>query len=84
MVLVGDEPYYGPLGFKRVPRGQISMPRPVDLDRILAVEIKPGAVAQPDRRSLPRRPRQDAERAAWPGLTVTGCAAFVSAPHLLL
>ena len=46
VVLVGDEPYYGPLGFKRIPRGQISMPRPVDLDRLLAVEIKPGAVAQ--------------------------------------
>jgi len=45
VVLVGDEPYYGPLGFKRIPRGQLSMPRPVDLDRILAVEIKPGAVA---------------------------------------
>ena len=45
-MLVGDEPYYGPLGFKRIPRGQISMPRPVDLDRILAVEIKPGAVAR--------------------------------------
>lgn len=45
VVLVGDEPYYGPLGFKRVPRGQISMPRPVDLDRILVVEIEPGAVA---------------------------------------
>jgi predicted N-acetyltransferase YhbS len=46
VVLVGDEPYYGPLGFKRITRGQISMPRPVDPDRILAVEIKPGAVAQ--------------------------------------
>ncbi len=45
VVLVGDEPYYGPLGFKRVPRGQITMPRPVDLDRILAVEIEPGALA---------------------------------------
>ena len=45
VVLVGDEPYYGPLGFKRIPRGQVSMPRPVDLDRILAVEIKPGALA---------------------------------------
>ena len=45
VVLVGDEPYYGPLGFKRIPRGQISMPRPVDLDRLLAVEIAPGAVA---------------------------------------
>jgi predicted N-acetyltransferase YhbS len=45
VVLVGDEPYYGPLGFKRVPRGQIEMPRPVDLDRILAIDLKPGAVA---------------------------------------
>lgn len=45
VVLVGDEPYYGPLGFKNIPRGQISMPRPVDLDRLLAVEIAPGAVA---------------------------------------
>jgi predicted N-acetyltransferase YhbS len=45
VVLVGDEPYYGPLGFKKIPRGQISMPRPVDLDRLLAVEFEPGAVA---------------------------------------
>jgi predicted N-acetyltransferase YhbS len=44
VVLVGDEPYYGPLGFKRIPRGQISMPRPVDLGRLLAVEIKAGTV----------------------------------------
>jgi predicted N-acetyltransferase YhbS len=46
VLLVGDEPYYGPLGFKRIPRGQVAMPRPVDLDRILAVEIEPGAVAR--------------------------------------
>jgi predicted N-acetyltransferase YhbS len=45
VVLVGDEPYYGPLGFRQVPRGQITMPRPVDLNRLLAVEIQPGAVA---------------------------------------
>lgn len=45
VLLVGDEPYYGPLGFKRVPRGQVSMPRPVDLSRVLAVELTPGAVA---------------------------------------
>ena len=45
VLLVGDEPYYGPLGFKRIRRGQISMPRPVDLDRLLAVELTPGAVA---------------------------------------
>lgn len=46
VVLVGDEPYYGPLGFSRIPRGQIAMPRPVDLSRLLAVEIEPGAVAK--------------------------------------
>ena len=46
VILVGDEPYYGPLGFKKIPRGQISMPRPVDLDRLLAVEFAPGAVAR--------------------------------------
>lgn len=46
VVLVGDEPYYGPLGFNRIPRGQITMPRPVDPDRLLAREIVAGAVAR--------------------------------------
>jgi predicted N-acetyltransferase YhbS len=46
VILVGDEPYYGPLGFRRIPRGQISMPRPVDLDRLLSHEITPGSVAK--------------------------------------
>ena len=46
VILVGDEPYYGPLGFKRIPRGQVPMPRPVDLDRLLSHEITPGAVAR--------------------------------------
>lgn len=62
VVLVGDEPYYGPLGFKRIPRGQLTMPRPVDLDRILAVEIQPGALAlftgevcHADRAKVPER-----------------------------
>lgn len=45
VVLVGDEPYYGPLGFRKVRRGQLSMPRPVDLYRILAVELEAGGVA---------------------------------------
>ncbi|MDQ6436809.1 N-acetyltransferase [Mesorhizobium sp. LHD-90] len=43
VLLVGDEPYYGPLGFRRISRGQISMPRPVDLDRILVHELTPAA-----------------------------------------
>lgn len=45
VILVGDEPYYGPLGFARVPRGQFTMPRPIDPNRLLAHEIVPGAVA---------------------------------------
>jgi predicted N-acetyltransferase YhbS len=44
VVLVGDEPYYARLGFRRVPRGQIAMPGPVDPDRLLAVELIPGAL----------------------------------------
>ncbi|WP_309083263.1 N-acetyltransferase [Chelativorans sp.] len=45
VLLVGDEPYYGPLGFQRVPHGQIAMPRPVDPNRLLAAELREGALA---------------------------------------
>lgn len=45
VVLVGDEPYYGPLGFSRIPKGQAEMPRPVDPARFLACELRPGALA---------------------------------------
>ena len=45
VVLVGDEPYYARLGFRRVPHGQILMPGPVDPDRLLAAELAPGALA---------------------------------------
>jgi predicted N-acetyltransferase YhbS len=45
VVLVGDEPYYEKLGFKRIPRGQIVLPGPVNPDRLLAVELVPGALA---------------------------------------
>lgn len=45
VVLVGDAPYYGPLGFdKVVPFGQLVMPRPVDPKRLLAAELTPGAL----------------------------------------
>ena len=46
VVLVGDAPYYGQLGFSRIPYGQIAMPRPVDRERLLACELAPGALAQ--------------------------------------
>ena len=45
VVLVGDEPYYGKAGFKRVPKGQASMPGPVDPQRLLIAELVEGAFA---------------------------------------
>ena len=44
VVLVGDEPYYGRLGFRRIPWGQITLPGPVDATRLLAAELLPGAL----------------------------------------
>ena len=43
VLLVGDEPYYGRLGFKRVPRGRATMPGPVDARRLLVAELVEGA-----------------------------------------
>src|SRR5437763_1984318 len=54
VVLVGDEPYYARVGFRRVPNGAITMPGPVDPARMLAAELVDGAlqgvsgVVQPD------------------------------------
>ncbi len=45
VILVGDEPYYGPLGFKPVPKGQMKMPGPVDPARLLVAELAEGASA---------------------------------------
>jgi predicted N-acetyltransferase YhbS len=43
VLLVGDLDYYSRVGFSRVPRGKITMPGPVDPDRILYCELRPGA-----------------------------------------
>jgi predicted N-acetyltransferase YhbS len=43
VILVGDEPYYGPLGFSRIKKGQVTMPGPVDPARLLVAELAPGA-----------------------------------------
>jgi predicted N-acetyltransferase YhbS len=43
VVLVGDVPYYGRCGFSRIPKGQVSMPGPVDPDRLLVAELVSGA-----------------------------------------
>jgi len=41
--LVGDEPYYGRLGFKIVPKGRAAMPGPVDYNRLLVAELAEAA-----------------------------------------
>jgi predicted N-acetyltransferase YhbS len=43
IVLVGDEPYYGRVGFKVVPKGSVTMPGPVDYSRLLVAELAEGA-----------------------------------------
>lgn len=45
VVLVGDEPYYGRCGFKRIAAGLAAMPGPVDPDRLLVCELSEGAFA---------------------------------------
>jgi predicted N-acetyltransferase YhbS len=44
VLLVGDEPYYGPLGFQVFPRGQARMPRPVDPERLLVALFDPAVL----------------------------------------
>ncbi|MBB3771841.1 putative N-acetyltransferase YhbS [Angulomicrobium tetraedrale] len=39
LLLVGDEPYYGRMGFKRVPHGQVTLPGPVDPARVLVCTL---------------------------------------------
>jgi predicted N-acetyltransferase YhbS len=41
--LVGDEPYYGRHGFRKIPHGQVTMPGPVDPERLLVAELDRGA-----------------------------------------
>ena len=43
VLLVGDEPYYKKAGFKRIPKGHVQMPGPVDPARLLVAELTPGA-----------------------------------------
>ena len=43
VVLVGDEPYYGNVGFRKIPKGRATMPGPVDPDRLLVAELVEGA-----------------------------------------
>ena len=59
VLLVGDEPYYWPFGFRPVPRGRIVMPGPVDPARLLVAELRPGAAhgLQGQVAGTPRQPQ---------------------------
>lgn len=45
VLLVGDQPFFGPLGFAMVASGRVVMPGPVDARRLLAKALVPGADA---------------------------------------
>jgi len=44
MILVGDAPYYGRVGFAPIPRGRVRFPGPVDPARILGLALEDGAL----------------------------------------
>ena len=45
ILLVGDAAYYGRFGFSAAATGALWMPGQFDRDRLLALELKPGALA---------------------------------------
>jgi len=45
IVMVGDAPYYGRFGFTAAPTGELWMPGRFERDRLLALELRPGALA---------------------------------------
>lgn len=43
-ILVGDQPYYGRVGFHKLPRDRLVLPGPTDPERFLYLELVPGAL----------------------------------------
>ena len=73
IILVGDAPYYARFGFTRAHTLGLQLPGPVEDDRFLGLELKPGALAPADGLVRPtgaldlaarRRPRRRLRRAA--------------------
>lgn len=63
VMLVGDAPYYGRFGFRRL--DGVRMPPPTNPDRVLGAALRPGAwdgVAGPVSRALEPRPASPFER----------------------
>jgi len=48
ILLVGDQPYYWPFGFRPVPPRKVFLPGPVDPARLLVAELVPGSAAELD------------------------------------
>jgi predicted N-acetyltransferase YhbS len=46
ILLVGDQPYYWPFGFRPVPPATVQLPGPVDPARLLVAELIPNAAAK--------------------------------------
>ena len=44
ILLVGDESYYGRVGFARLPAGRLRFPGPVDSNRLLGLGLKQGGL----------------------------------------
>lgn len=62
VVLVGDEPYYARVGFKKLPRDLLQLPGPTNPDRFLYLELQPGALDGVSGMVLP--PHRFAEKSA--------------------
>ena len=44
VILVGDTGFFGPLGFEPIPAGRVTLPGPVDPQRLLWTALSPGAL----------------------------------------
>jgi len=64
VILVGDAPYYEPLGFSRALTRGLSLPGPVEDERFLGLELDPGALDGAQGLVMPTGPR--APRVAQP------------------
>jgi predicted N-acetyltransferase YhbS len=44
VILVGAAPFFQPLGFSVIPKGRVTLPGPVDPERLLWIALHPGGV----------------------------------------
>jgi predicted N-acetyltransferase YhbS len=64
VLLVGDAAYYGRFGFTAEKTGALAMPGPYEADRLLALELAPGALDRANGVIRVGAPRRAARRAA--------------------